>query len=101
MCSYVTVSGAGHSNSAFYYVQSLRFLGWLKRVFSISSNQVATKTPHRDSSHDPQLSKSLQHILIYATQPLIVKSLLSAGSLHGLLDVVSHERNEIELVHWV
>ena len=52
-------------------------------------------------SHDAQLPKPLQHILVHATQPVLLEPLLAARSLHSLLDVLPHKGDEIDLVHGI
>ena len=56
---------------------------------------------HTLPSHNPQLAKPLQHILIHATQPLLLEPLLPTRRLHRLLDMLPYESDEVDLVHRV
>jgi hypothetical protein len=46
-------------------------------------------------SHNPQLAKSLDDILVHACQPLLLEPRLAAGTLHRRLQVLAHKRNEV------
>lgn len=55
----------------------------------------------RNTLHDAQLAKPLQHILVHAAQPLLLELLLAARVLDGVLQVVAHDYDEVEAVHRV
>ena len=52
-------------------------------------------------SHDSQLPKPLQHILIHPTQPLLLEPLLSPRGLHRLLDMLPYKSDKVDLMHRV
>jgi hypothetical protein len=53
------------------------------------------------SSHDPQLPKSLQHLLIHTTQPLLLEPLLTPDLLDNSLEVFADKDDEVDLVDGV
>lgn len=70
----------------------------LPHYFPLPDTPLPTPTHH---SHNAQLTKAVQHILIHATQPLLLKRLLTPRSLNRLLQVLADEDDEIESVHGV
>jgi hypothetical protein len=57
--------------------------------------------PSFTALHDAQLPKPLQHILIHPRQPLFLEPLLATTHPHSLLDVISHESDEVDLMHGI
>jgi hypothetical protein len=53
------------------------------------------------TSHNPQLTKPLDDILVHARQPLLLEPRLAAGTLHRRLQVLAHKRDEVQPVHGV
>lgn len=53
------------------------------------------------TSHDSQLPKPFQNVLVHPSQPLLLEQLLAAHSLHNALNMLPHKRNEVDTVHWI
>lgn len=51
--------------------------------------------------HNPQLAKPLKHISVHPAQPVVLKPLVAAHHLNGLLEVLAHKGDEVDLVHGV
>jgi hypothetical protein len=73
---------------------SYSFLSPILSLFFLSFSPPPT-------SHNPQLAKPLDDILVHACQPLLLEPRLAAGTLHRCLQVLAHKRDEVQPVHGV
>ena len=51
------------------------------------------------TSHDAQLSKTLENLFVHSAQPLFLEGLFTTHLLDDLLKMFPNERNEIDLMH--
>src|SRR5690349_10466012 len=82
-----------------------RYDSIFKKCFSESEraaqlNRAALSScPIISASHDPQLPKPLNNILIHPLQPLLLKPLLATTPLHNLLQMLANKRHKIDPMH--